>query len=152
MRIPITEDFAGGKTASRKSAGDKAQDMYSIMNNSSRKTLRAAGRTLGNMIRQGQPYESLSSKGSDYIVGILIPFNSILTDGDYTPRNFFMPTGFFDKGEKTSKNAKAAGGEFSEIDNLTGISGGMKSMEIMYDAGEAIYTFDMQFLPSDVML
>jgi len=152
VHLPKTTDFAGGKTASRKSAGDKAQDMYSIMNNSSRKSFRAAGRTLGNIVKRGQPYESLSSSGSDYIVGILIPFNSILTDGDYTPRNFFMPTGFFDKGEKTSKNAKAAGGEFSEIDNLTGISGGMKSMEIMYDAGEAIYTFDMQFLPSDVML
>jgi len=156
MRIPTTEDFAGGKTASRKSAGDKAQDMYSIMNNSSRKTLRAAGRRLGtifNSTKHGNPSNSLlGSTGSDYIVGILIPFNSILTDGDYTPRNFFMPTGFFDKGEKTSKNAKAAGTQFNEVDNFTGISGGMKSMEIMYDAGEAIYTFDMQFLPSDVML
>ena len=156
MDIPKTTDFAGGKTASRKSAGDKAQDMYSIMNNSSRKTLRAAGRRLGSIFdsnKHGNPSNSLlGSTGSDYIVGILIPFNSILTDGDYTPRNFFMPTGFFDKDEKTSTNAKAAGTEFNEADNFTGISGGMKSMEIMYDAGEAIYTFDMQFLPSDVML
>lgn len=156
INLPKTTDFAGGKTASRKSAGDKAQDMYSIMNNSSRKTLRAAGRRLGtifNSTKHGNPSNSfLGSTGSDYIVGILIPFNSILTDGDYTPRNFFMPTGFFDKDEKTSKNAKAAGTQFNEVDNLTGISGGMKSMEIMYDAGEAIYTFDMQFLPSDVML
>jgi len=156
IRIPKTTDFAGGKTASRKSAGDKAQDMYSIMNNSSRKTLRAAGRSLSSIFdsnKHGNPSNSfLGSTGSDYIVGILIPFNSILTDGDYTPRNFFMPTGSFDKGEKTSKNAKAAGTQFNEVDNLTGISGGMKSMELMYDAGEAIYTFDMQFLPSDVML
>ena len=156
INLPKTTDFAGGKTASRKSAGDKAQDMYSIMNNSSRKTLRAAGRRLGaifNSTKHGNPSNSfLGSTGSDYIVGILIPFNSILTDGDYTPRNFFMPTGFFDKGEKTSKNAKATGTQFNEMDNFTGISGGMKSMEIMYDAGEAVYTFDMQFLPSDVMI
>ena len=52
MRIPITEDFAGGKTASRKSAGDKAQDMYSIMNNSSRSTFRAASRSLINVFTQ----------------------------------------------------------------------------------------------------
>lgn len=151
MYLPKTTDFAGGKTASRKSAGDKAQDMYSIMNNSSRKTLRAAGRRL-KAIFDRDKHGKVSSGGSDYIVGILIPFNSILTDGDYTPRNFFMPTGYFDKGEKTSKNAKAAGTQFNEVDNFTGISGGMKSMELMYDAGEAIYTFDMQFLPSDVMI
>tara|TARA_Y100000385_G_scaffold286331_1_gene348133 strand:- start:139 stop:1236 length:1098 start_codon:yes stop_codon:yes gene_type:complete len=151
IRIPKTTDFAGGKTASRKSAGDKAQDMYSIMNNSSRKTLRAAGRRFKSIF-DSDKHGKVSNGGSDYIVGILIPFNSILTDGEYTPRNFFMPTGFFDKGEKTSKNAKAAGTQFNEVDNFTGISGGMKSMELMYDAGEAIYTFDMQFLPSDVML
>jgi len=149
--LPKTTDFAGGKTASRKSAGDKAQDMYSIMNNSSRSTLRAAGRRF-RAIFDSDKHGKVSSGGSDYIVGILIPFNSILTDGDYTPRNFFMPTGFFDKDEKTSANAKAAGTQFNEVDNLTGISGGMKSMEIMYDAGEAIYTFDMQFIPSDVMI
>jgi len=154
MRIPITEDFAGGKTASRKSAGDKAQDMYSIMNNSSRSTFRAAGRSMINVFTQQKNEKDIQdrNKASDYIVGIQIPFNSILTDGDYTPRNFFMPTGFYDKNEKTSKSAKAAGTEFSGVDNFTGISGGMKSMEIMYDAGEAIYTFDMQFLPSDVMI
>lgn len=154
MNIPKTTDFAGGKTASRKSAGDKAQDMYSIMNNSSRSTFRAAGRSMINVFTQQKNEKDIQdrNKASDYIVGIQIPFNSILTDGDYTPRNFFMPTGFYDKNEKTSESAKAAGTEFSGVDNFTGISGGMKSMEIMYDAGEAIYTFDMQFLPSDVMI
>lgn len=154
MHIPKTTDFAGGKTASRKSAGDKAQDMYSIMNNSSRSTFRAAGRSMVNVFTQQKNEKDIQdrNKASDYIVGIQIPFNSILTDGDYTPRNFFMPTGFYDKNEKTSESAKAAGTEFSGVDNFTGISGGMKSMEIMYDAGEAIYTFDMQFLPSDVMI
>jgi len=154
MHLPKTTDFAGGKTASRKSAGDKAQDMYSIMNNSSRSSFRAAGRSMKNMFKQQKDEKDIQDrqKASDYIVGIQIPFNSILTDGDYTPRNFFMPTGFYDKNEKTSESAKAAGTEFSGVDNFTGISGGMKSMEIMYDAGEAIYTFDMQFLPSDVMI
>lgn len=154
INLPKTTDFAGGKTASRKSAGDKAQDMYSIMNNSSRSTFRAAGRSMINVFTQQKNEKDIQNrnKASDYIVGIQIPFNSILTDGDYTPRNFFMPTGFYDKNEKTSESAKAAGTEFSGVDNFTGISGGMKSMEIMYDAGEAIYTFDMQFLPSDVMI
>jgi len=157
FRSPDVTTFAGGKSDTMMSAGDKAQDMYSIMNNSSRSTLEAYKQYLRNAwsLTSGgfSGMESLDvKKGSDYIVGIQIPFNSLQTDTEYTPKNFFMPTGWFDKNDKDSSNAKAAGTKFSEIDNFTGISGGMKSMEIMYDAGEAVYTFDMQFLPSDVMI
>ena len=91
----------------------------------------------------------------DYICGIQIPYNSMIKSSDgeqYVARNFFMPTGWYDKNEKDSSNAMAAGTQFSGVDNFTGISGGMKSMEITYDAGEAVYNFDMQFLPSDVMI
>jgi len=153
FRTPLITTFAGGKSDTMMSAGDKAQDMYSIMNNSSRSTWRAAGRGLMNAFEwQHKETDIDKKKASDYIVGIQIPFNSLQTDGDYTPKNFFMPTGWYDKNEKDSSNAMAAGTEFSGVDNFTGISGGMKSMEIMYDAGEAVYTFDMQFLPSDVMI
>ena len=152
--LPTTTSFSGGKNAIRKSAGDKVQDIYSILNNSSRSTLRAAGRTLGNIFRQGQPYGELSSSGSDYIVGIQIPFNSLIEPvGDtYVSKNFFMATGWLDKDEKSSENALTSGTTFSEVNNFTGISGGLKNMEISYDAGEAIYNFDLTFLPSDVLL
>lgn len=153
---PFSTGFAGGTNASKKSAGDKAQDMYSIMNNSSRSAgavlLRATFNQISRVYGLGSVKTLNVEKGSDYIVGILIPFNSLQTDNNYTPKNFFMPTGLLKKGEKDSTNAMVAGTKFSEIDNFTGISGGMKNMEIMYDAGEAIYTFDMQFLPSDVMI
>tara|TARA_R110002012_G_scaffold85141_5_gene212390 strand:+ start:1812 stop:2933 length:1122 start_codon:yes stop_codon:yes gene_type:complete len=154
FRSPDVTTFAGGKSDTMMSAGDKAQDMYSIMNNSSRSTFRAASRGLMNAFEWQHKETDLQNKkkASDYIVGIQIPFNSLQTDNDYTPKNFFMPTGWYDKNEKDSSNAMAAGTEFSGVDNFTGISGGMKSMEIMYDAGEAVYTFDMQFLPSDVMI
>ena len=124
------------------------------MNNSSRSTLRAAGRTLGNIFSRGQPYGELSSSGSDYIVGIQIPFNSLIEPvGDtYVSKNFFMPTGWLDKDEKSSENALTSGTTFSEVNNYTGISGGLKNMEISYDAGEAVYNFDLTFLPSDVLL
>ena len=143
------------------SAGDKAQELYSIANNSSRKTLRQVANSFGNVFRRGQPYSEVGTdtfifgKGSDYIVGIQIPFNSMANAGTgdkYTPVNFFMPTGlFFDKSEKTAENALAAGTVFNERDNFTGISGGLKQLEIAYDAGEAIYNFDLTFLPSDAM-
>ena len=152
--LPTTTSFSGGKNAIKKSAGDKVQDIYSIMNNSSRSTLRAAGRTLGNIFSRGQPYGELSSSGSDYIVGIQIPFNSLIEPvGDtYVSKNFFMPTGWLDKDEKSSENALTSGTTFSEVNNYTGISGGLKNMEISYDAGEAVYNFDLTFLPSDVLL
>ena len=155
FRSPNVTTFAGGKSDTMMSAGDKAQDMYSIMNNSSRSTWSAAASSIINMGKWQSDEKDLAARGwkaSDYIVGIQIPFNSLQTDADYTPKNFFMPTGRYDKNEKDSSNAMAAGTEFSGVDNFTGISGGMKSMEIMYDAGEAVYTFDMQFLPSDVMI
>jgi len=155
FRSPSITGFAGGKSDSKKSAGDKAQDLYSIMNNSSRSTWKAAASSFANAFTRQSKEEDLAARGwkaSDYIVGIQIPFNSFQTDNDYTPRNFFMPTGWYDKNEKDSSNAMAAGTQFSGVDNFTGISGGMKSMEITYDAGEAVYNFDMQFLPSDVMI
>tara|TARA_Y100001937_G_C7133440_1_gene338739 strand:- start:3625 stop:4773 length:1149 start_codon:yes stop_codon:yes gene_type:complete len=159
--FPSVETFSGGQNKKQLSAGDKAQELYSIANNSSRKTLRQVANSFGNVFRRGQPYSEVGTdtfifgKGSDYIVGIQIPFNSMANAGTgdkYTPVNFFMPTGlFFDKSEKTAENALAAGTVFNERDNFTGISGGLKQLEIAYDAGEAIYNFDLTFLPSDAM-
>ena len=159
--FPIVETFSGGQNKKQLSAGDKAQELYSIANNSSRKTLRQVANSFGNVFRRGQPYSEVGTdtfifgKGSDYIVGIQIPFNSMANAGTgdkYTPVNFFMPTGLFiGKNDKTAENALAAGTVFNERDNFTGISGGLKQLEIAYDAGEAIYNFDLTFLPSDAM-
>ena len=159
-KFPDIETFSGGQNKKQLSAGDKAQELYSIANNSSRKTLRQVANSFGNVFRGGQPYSEVGTdtfifgKGSDYIVGIQIPFNSMANAGTgdkYTPVNFFMPTGYFSKDEKTAENALAAGTVFNESDNFTGISGGLKQLEIAYDAGEAIYNFDLTFLPSDAM-
>lgn len=159
--FPKIEKFSGGQNRKQLSAGDKAQELYSIANNSSRKTLRQVTNAFGNVINpKGQPYSDVGTdnflfgKGSDYIVGIQIPFNSMANAGTsdkYTPVNFFMPTGYFSKDEKTADNARAAGTVFNESDNFTGISGGLKQLEISYDAGEALYNFDLTFLPSDAM-
>jgi len=152
-RKPTMTKFAGGTNNVRKSAGDKAQDIYSILNNSSRKSFRAAMRRIGG-VWNPEKHGGLHSNGSDYIVGIQIPFNSLIDPvGDaYVAKNFFMPTGWIDKDEKTSENALVAGTAFNELDNWTGISGGIKNMELSYDAGEAVYNFDLVFLPADVMI
>ena len=66
--------------------------------------------------------------------------------------NNIITTGWLDKDEKSSENALTSGTTFNEANNFTGISGGLKNMEISYDAGEAVYNFDLTFLPSDVLL
>ena len=165
LRFPdCTESFSGGKNKKQLSAGDKAQELYSIANNSSRKTLRQIANTLSIAfnpvlaLRNAQVgYDNpIFGKGSDYIVGIQIPFNSMANAGTgdkYTPVNFFMPTGspLIDKNDKTAENALAAGTVFNELAFYTGISGGLKQLEIAYDAGEAIYNFDLTFLPSNAL-
>tara|TARA_B100001778_G_scaffold334949_1_gene349423 strand:- start:2773 stop:3885 length:1113 start_codon:yes stop_codon:yes gene_type:complete len=157
---PQVEKFSGGRDAEQKSAGDKAQDLYSIVNNSSRTLRKVAYDAMPDFLflfgKQAVEDRNrfIGGSGSDYIVGIQIPYNSKIEAGnnEYTAKNFFMPTGFFNKNEKDSTNAKPAGVEFDETNDFTGIQGGISSMDIIYDAGEAIYNYTMTFLPADAML
>ncbi len=161
-----TVKFQGGSTGKKKSAGDKAMDLYGIINNSSREinrelsfdnfltslgSLAAALPTLGASL-----LNNLTGDG-DYIVGIQIPYNStIQADGDtYVARNFFMPTGpFQSRFSKTSEaNNSPAGATFDIWDTgFTGIQGVMAKLDINYDAGESVYNFDLTFYPADATI
>ena len=171
FRPPNTQVFSGGTDAVTKSAGDKVQEIYSIINNSSINTTKQVSdnRTFKDFLLHMISPFSLSqrmatdflieeaatlSSYSDYIVGIQIPFNSKITAGsnEYTAKNFFMGTTISGKDDKDSTNNLAAGTVFSRSNQYTGIQGGLKSMDIVYDAGEAIYNYTMTFLPSDRML
>ena len=158
---PQVEKFSGGRDAEQKSAGDKAQDLYSIVNNSSRTLRKVAYDVMPDFLflfgKDALEDRSrfVGGSGSDYIVGIQIPYNSKIEAGnnEYIAKNFFMPTGLFrNKNDKDSTNAKPAGVKFDESNDFTGIQGGISSMDIIYDAGEAIYNYTMTFLPADAML
>ena len=115
--------FSGGvATPSAKSAGDKVQDLYGILNNTARRgsailggaviggaavaatvatggtagvALAAAGGAAGGGILAGGASALFTTKG-DYPIGIQIPYNSMIqaADGDkYAVRNFIVPTG-----------------------------------------------------------
>lgn len=160
--IPRIYHFNGGSTAVQQSAGDKAQDLYSIANNSSKSLISEAsfeGYYLRDILGESiSDFLDVNKGGqSDYIVGIQIPFNSKINAGgnEYVAKNFFMPTG---KGhlnktpdEKNSFAAGPAGSTFNEKNDFTGIQGGLKSLDIIYNAGEAIYNFTMVFLPADTV-
>ena len=182
--------FGGSRLKSTKSAGDKVQDIYGILNNSATSLGRSVGSSLalvGGLIVGAGVIAGTGGAGTpaglaiagagisgygvgagttgllrnvnakkDYIVGIQIPYNSTLkaTDGEtYTARNFFMSTGLKEGLEKGSHFSEPAGVEYENKSNTyTGIKGAVQKMDITYNAGEAIYEFNMIFAPIDRLM
>ena len=91
--------------------------------------------------------------GSDYIVGLQIPYNSsIQANGEtYVARNFFMPTGWGET--RTSKgsegNTNLASADLTKLGNRAGIKGVMNKLDIQYEAGQNVYNFVLHFIPVD---
>ena len=193
LEPPHKTTFAGGANATKKSAGDKVQDLYGIVNNSKTQAGRivqgAAAAALGiaglvvaapvvigaSALTAGTAAAGAATGGAsiatvggvgamlntrnklDYIIGLQIPYNSMLKaeDGtEYTAMNFFMPTGLgHSSSEKGSDGANAAGTEFSTNNtSRTGIQGAIQKLDINYDAGETVYNFNIIFAPIDNIL
>ena len=172
--------FSGGvATPSAKSAGDKVQDLYGILNNTARRgsailggaviagataaAVVATGGTAGIAIGAagvaggGTAAVGLFTTKGDYPIGIQIPYNSMIqaADGDkYAVRNFIVPTGVSKTiADKMSDgNANPASVEFDTEDNMTGIQGTINSFTAVYDAGEQVYGFKLTFVPIDSIL
>ncbi len=72
----------------------------------------------------------------------------------YVARNFFMPTGFYYGKEKTSEgNNHPASVDMSGLnDERRGIQGAVQKLDITYDAGESVYSFNLIFAPIDNMI
>ena len=174
---PMVTDFVGGTIATKRSAGDKAMDLYGLSNNMKKtgpwKKVAGAGMFVGGvagaiatsptgvgigvgagvatagvgMMLEGHGY------GSDYIVGLQIPYNSsIQANGEtYVARNFFMPTGWGET--RTSKgsegNTNLASADLTKLGNRAGIKGVMNKLDIQYEAGQNVYNFVLHFIPVD---
>lgn len=176
-RPPSYEKFAGGLTVSKRSAGDKAMDLYGIMNNSKKESfgkfliggamavgggaavLTGVGAPVGVGVAAAGAGIMADSRagvgsGSGYIKGIQIPYNStIQADGDtFVARNFIMPTGFGKSfnDKRSDNNSNPAGAKFDG--NRTGIKGTVNKLDITYNAGENVYNIVMQFVPVDFLL
>jgi len=143
--FPDKSTFGGGTDSVKKSAGDKAMDLYGVINNSTKRSHNLTARGLFDL-----------DEIRDYIIGIQIPYNSSIkaTGGEqYVARNFFMPTGFYYGKEKTSEgNDHPASVTFDPTEETTGIQGSVQKFDITYDAGESVYNFNMIFAPIDNLL
>ena len=149
---PIIVKFSGGSDRTIKSAGDKVQDLYGVINNSSRRS-KFVSRFA---VRESRQIARDRNDLRDYIVGIQIPYNSTIKaeNGElYVARNFFMPTGFYYGKEKTSEgNDHPASVEMDLKDERKGIQGAVQKLDITYDAGESVYSFNLIFAPIDNMI
>ena len=95
----------------------------------------------------------------DYIIGIQIPYNSMVTaygGEDYTQRNFWMPTGVrWHKDSKGSEvNTVPVDGPFHQWSqgSRKGIKGTVQQFVMTYDAGETVYGYQLTFLPIDLII
>jgi hypothetical protein len=157
--VPVHARFKGGKLAATKSAGDKAMDLWGSLNNMNNGGMMAIVSTGWH-----RSNEQADDKYGDYIIGIQIPYDSMITAeaggmtvGDKIPRNFFMPTGpFHTRDTKSSdQNTVDVNVEFKPWESAVqyqGIKGTVQDFSIDYDAGETVYFFRLTFLPIDWIL
>ncbi len=155
-----TTGFSGGSGHNCKSAGDKAQDLIANVANSN-----VTG-AMGAVIRTdatdpesglGQAVNYTSNTDDDYIIGIQIPYNSLVqsdltsTDPDgYAVRNFLIITGAVTAIQQgSSANNLPASSTFDFNNKMTGISGTVVGVTLTYDAGETIYGATIDFQPLD---
>lgn len=160
--IPLHETFGGGNAKSCRSAGDKLQDLIAYVGNAS--LLGTSGSALAG---RADPDDSnaliesdisLSDKQTaDYIVGIQIPYNSLITSTsaqeDYIERNLIMITGRADANQQDSTaNNLDVGVKFDPTNKFTGIAGTVVAMSFNYIAGENVYEGSLTFMPVDFIV
>jgi len=167
--------FVGASDASQKSAGDKVQDLWGIINNSIPSAKGSLIRTRGfkamfswdrgeegGWLRAGRTQWA----NGDYIIGLQLPYNSMVQADSselYVPRNFLVPVGKFKHGiveggpdnpfgnKGSEENNEPASVEFSKNGFTSGIQGTVTKFDVSYDAGENVYVFTMIFAPINRM-
>jgi len=159
--------FKGGRkptgTYAGMSAGDKVMSLWATLNNSNNGGMPL---TPTSVIPGGDALSALwdsveeeegDSKYGDYIIGIQIPFNSSLNadSGEkYSAVNFFMPTGaLHTESSKAVTNAVPAGDAMHFwLESYAGMKGVVTKATFVRMAGEPLYNFDIQFIPTDYIL
>jgi len=95
---------------------------------------------------------------ADYIVGMQLPYNSIVTSPnaateDYVERNFIIVTGRSNADEQDSHaNTLSVSTLFDPTNPFTGIAGTVVAMGFSYNAGENVYEGDLTFQPIDFIV
>ncbi len=160
---PKFELFGGGTLHNCKSAGDKLQDLIGVVGNANLAGVSGGILDVGLDIDKGNGLGtdfSIADRSGDYIVGIQIPYNSLVqkttsdTSNDgYVTRNLLIMTGARTIEEQDSSgNKNPHGVDFIVDDKFTGIRGTVVGMNFGYDAGNNIYEGSITFQPVDLIV
>ena len=159
---PSYSTFRGGEGSTCKSAGDKVQDMIASVSNSN--VMGVVGHALGNDMNGERKdvstdFNSLDPTAGatqDYIVGIQIPYNSLIQSVGETSmvaRNFLIVTGLSPADNQGSvANKLLASVEFDSENVYTGISGTVTQFSVQYQAGNTFYDGKLKIQPIDLIV
>ena len=155
---PSIQPFSGGRDGNCFSAGDKVQNLLgNVVSNS---VLGALG-GMYNLADLGFPEGDIGYNSNDYIIGVQIPYNSLVNSDTqtavngvpegYAARNFIFGTGFGNKDKDALSNVELASKQFEITDRRSGIRGTVLECEVNYEAGDTIYRATITFQPLDVI-
>lgn len=166
---PFHTSFKGGSAHDCRSAGDKLQDLIAYVGNAS--LMGAVGSVFdvfgseaggegGGFDMTGELTTFSGDLGTDYIVGIQLPYNSLVqktavnaNENSYVSRNLLIVSGLNSAEAQSSKgNVLPAGVVFDVTDKFTGIRGTVVGMNFSFDAGNNIYEGTLTFQPLDFMV
>jgi hypothetical protein len=164
VKAPAFLTFRGGNANNCRSAGDKIQDLIANVANSN--VMGAVGemfQMVSNDDKQSaiktdfNKLDPTAGASDDYIVGIQIPYNSIVQAsgdaGNMVARNFILVTGLSPADHQGSlANINPAGVNFSSTDVYTGIRGTVSAFGFDYSAGDTFYPFKLTFKPIDFIV
>ena len=157
LSLPRHQLFYGGSISSRKSAGDKVQDLYAAVANNN--IFGAVGTILDNSAVSGLSFDltDLTGRGetfvSSYIIGIKVPYESLKqsTNADPVIRNFILLTGMGNRGDADA-NTSPFSTEFDWQNKKTGIMGTVTSFSAEQQGGQKYFDFTATFQPLDMIV
>jgi len=162
---PSFQTFRGGTANTCRSAGDKIQDL--IANTANSNVMGAVGQMFqldtndekGALVNTDfNKLDPTSGANDDYIVGIQIPYQSIVqaatADGNnMVARNLLLVTGLGPADSQGSvANVQSASVDFNSLDVYTGIRGTVTGFSFQYSAGDTFYTSKIDFQPIDLIV
>jgi len=156
---PLVSPFSGGKQGECFSAGDKIQNL--LGNVVSNTVLGAMGGFYN--LSESLEGDSTTKHGQDYIIGVQVPYNSLVNTSSqveevggvphgYAARNFIYGTGFGNKDKDAVSNTRGASEPFDIANRMSGIRGTVVQCEINYEAAATVYKATITFQPLDVMM
>ena len=163
----IVQGFTGGKSGKKvKSAGDKVQDILGILANSNNFKTNRNNHQLEDWVNTfvNQISETIYGEveSGDFINGIQIPYNTLVTKGEnaldsqVAQRNHFLTSGNVNTVAKMAMDNKVHSSRlyapWAEGSRMNGISGLVTEFSVNREAEMKAYEFSLKFIAADIII